>query len=676
MIKLIIDDKDADLLQTEQIITEYRVADIGNISARAGTKSIQFKLPKTANNKAIFDSAHVITSVSDKPYKNIKARLFVDGIDMKMAYCILERVDDYYNIRLYGVNANLYDALKKKKLADLDLNHLNHHWDVHSLAETEDINYPLKYAVVDYNIDSPNDACSNANNHVYLGTLLPCVYENYLIQKVINEAGYSLDNKLLEESIMKEREPLIPLGSRTYKRDTNPHKYIGEFTLPAINTLLGNPQEAVFSIDITRQNEKLFRVLPAYGNDEILELQDDVKIKVRGNIRVKGTSVLAPPLDFSSLVVRLEYSNTTNLYNTYEIANTTIYPTFVDFPFDIEIEVTRGYIPIYGPVSEFRTIVISGYDETFYELEYDLANCWFDIYEAEVLEADVIEYEVPILSGGGLSANFVKGKDYVTVANQLPDFTQADFLKEYLKKFGSIISVDDLAKKVTITPFKSIKDNINLALDWSGKVDFSETPEIEFDLNYAQLNTFKYKDDDDVIKPIGTDKVVSIDNNTLAPEKIVIESKYSATESVERLWFRQIPQIKVFESYEFKKQSKPRCLLMAAELITINYLKTLNTSVGQYPMNLTPFCYFIRDGFNSLGFESNLYDLFYDYIFGVIDKSKSIKCNIRLTTADIVEFDGTKPIYIKEFDSYFYVSSIKFEYTRNAPAECELIKLL
>jgi hypothetical protein len=43
MIRLVIEGKDADVLQTETIVGEYAIAPIGDISKRVGARSTNFK---------------------------------------------------------------------------------------------------------------------------------------------------------------------------------------------------------------------------------------------------------------------------------------------------------------------------------------------------------------------------------------------------------------------------------------------------------------------------------------------------------------------------------------------------------------------------------------------------------------------------------------------------------
>lgn len=83
-------------------------------------------------------------------------------------------------------------------------------------------------------------------------------------------------------------------------------------------------------------------------------------------------------------------------------------------------------------------------------------------------------------------------------------------------------------------PYKKILDNITNAIDWTGKIDFTNRPKTEFKLDYAQHNYLRYKDDESVIKPDGTDYDLTIVDERLQYEKKLIELLYSATESVYR----------------------------------------------------------------------------------------------------------------------------------------------
>ena len=242
---------------------------------------------------------------------------------------------------------------------------------------------------------------------------------------------------------------------------------------------------------------------------------------------------------------------------------------------------------------------------------------------------------------------------------------------------NSICTIDERNKVFTIVPYKKLKDNIGLATDWSGKLDFTNKPKTEFKLDYAQNNYLKYKDDTKVVKPVGTDKTFTIDDNTLEYEKTIIQLAYSACETVKRV-NRNIANIKVFEGLEFKDPSTPRIVLIRFEDFTFIYRQNDVNNVDAVTLTTdVPIGFFIDTTQEySNGFDNDLFNQFFLFIIGVIDYAKIIECEMRLTTLDIANFEPLKPVYIREFDAHFYVNKIKFEYTSRKSSVVELIKLL
>lgn len=655
MIRLVINGRDADVLQTETIVGEYAIAPIGDISKRVGARSIQFKLPKTSNNKAIFESSEIATSTSKIPYRNLPCRIYVDGVDMNMQFCILESVDDNYNIRMYGGNSVLFDWLKDRKLADLNLRHLNHHWKVDHIAVSKDKDYPLKYALIDYNEDSPNYGIDESDSSSWMGTLLPVVYEHYLIEKCITEGGYTLNNETENSIMFADYTPVVPFGAVTLQRDNNNEKYFGNFICTGLE-FTGLQWLNVSQREVYYLNDPFQRIT----------FQDEVKVKVRGNIRARvlALDAIFGIAELKIILQRTDSASSTGLVDVY-IADTVLTDTiYHDYPFDFELTVEKAYF-FYNLIAitpaTFWTAVPNNY-----EVEY--SACSFEVYEVDVTKVMPLLYEQTIDD---------PYCEYVTVASNLPDFTQAEFIKQYMLRTNSICTIDERNKIFSIVPYKKLKDNIGFATDWSGKLDFTNKPKVEFDLDYAQRNHLKYKDDNDVIKPIGTDKTFTIDDKTLEYEKVIIQLQYSASESVYRA-NHDISQIKVFKDYLFRQQSSPRNLLLRFEDFEFRYRPNRTDAIDAVTL-LTdvPIGFFIDTTQEySNGFDNDLFNQFFLFITGVIDYAKVIECEMRLTTLDIANFDPLKPVYIREFDAHFYVNKIKFEYTSRKSSVVELIKLL
>ena len=659
MIRLVIEDTDVDVLQTETIVGEYAIAPIGDISKRVGAKSIQFKLPKTTTNKALFESSELASSYSNMPYHRLKCRIYVDGVDMQMLFCILESVDEYYNIRMFGLSADFFNNLKDKKLADLDLRWLNHHWEIGEVNRFTDITLPLKYPVIDYNIDSPNDAINDTDSQIYIGTLYPVVEEHFLIEECCTQNGYTLENRTKDAPIFADNIPVIPLGSRKWERDLDGDRYLGEFTL--FN--MPSTSDIWLVQSIVGQRQIYYQYGYNIGSNIIqyTYLADQVKMK----IHFKADFDCTPPVVIAPIVQTIEVVYADGL-GGYIVAHV------------INIPITSGVTNTYEEIFEFSIGVLTpaagapwgfrAVQNSFYAIMG--TNASFEVLECEILKdtnTDILYNPIqPHI------------RTYITVASNLPDFSQADFMKAYLQKTNSICYVDERHKSVLIVPFEIVKNDLTNAVDWSGKVDYKDTDIVTFDLGYAQHNYLKYKDDTDVIKPTGTDKDFQLNDNTLEVEKTIVTVPYSATESVSRLGGILVPKINSFENYLVKKEFKPRCLLMKYASGSFMYRKNQTNTTDAIAITTNiPYCHFILDTeeFN-YGFGNSLFNEFWLYIIGVIDKAKVFNVPMQLSTLDIINFDFLKAVYIAELDSHFYVSKIKFDYTSRKSSIVELIKLL
>jgi hypothetical protein len=90
-----------------------------------------------------------------------------------------------------------------------------------------------------------------------------------------------------------------------------------------------------------------------------------------------------------------------------------------------------------------------------------------------------------------------------------------------------------------------------------------------------------------------------------------------------------------------------------------------------------PVTWFIRtDKTYNLGFANSLIPSYYNTLQRVLDRTKIVNVNVRLTPLDINQLDFLKPVYIDKFNSYFYISKISgFDSTKVDSVEVELVKL-
>ena len=657
-------------VQPQELAGEYNLANVGDLSKRLGSKTNQFTLPPTANNRAIFENANQTLSNTGLPYTMIPCQLLSDGVDMKFSKLILNSSGDYgFKVTLFDTSVSFFDLIKGKELKDLDLTHLNHHWSLDSLAQFDDYDSPLTYPVTDCQVDSPNDAFPNGSSNVYLGVLLPMMNENYLIEKIVNERGYNLDNKVLNDGYFEDRKPVIPVGVNNYVLDKNlESRYKLDANLIAIPT--GSTSGLIWNIYTIQQKETYYTTGFPHGSANFggdISFPESVGFTFDLHLELFNQDV-APEL----IRVELLGSNENNTFTVYHNFFITVPPNIVT-PYVLDF---NGTVKCFQTqLQQFSQLQVRVYSAVATNVYSSVGACTLNLYNFESLQD-----EVPARFTNANTKDIIT---YVTIANNLPQFTQAEFLKEYCLKYGSIIVVNDYRKTVTIRPYKDLF-NLGNSEDWSGRVDYTEKPEILYQVDKI-IGEYLYgeKMEEDATtkkpypKPIGTDLTIDL-GEVVKSDKL--ELKYDASRTNVMSYGIEVAKIPAFESYGYIGSDKTPCLMMRQQTGGFAYKDTAVTGIGTnfYTTTGRHFTtYFIESAnvFN-LGFDNMLFDIFYETISKAInDKPIIIKCLMRLGLDKIANFSGENPVYIKELDGYYIVNKIVTSLNTNDSAEVELIKI-
>jgi hypothetical protein len=243
--------------------------------------------------------------------------------------------------------------------------------------------------------------------------------------------------------------------------------------------------------------------------------------------------------------------------------------------------------------------------------------------------------------------------------------------------------VDEENKTVTLWTFNEIEKNINNGLDWSAKLDLTEEPEVKYLIDeYAQSNAFKWMKDEEEQQPSGTNGYILIGNENLEPEKEIVTLDFASTFSDLMLLNIPVPRIGIFEVLEYKKEKKPRLLILHRQAPddfadTSDFIYRLNfQSETLSGADLIPLCRFINTDFDyNLGFGNSLLD-YYSAIRNITTNYKQVSCMLRLNASDINQLDFLKPVYIKYFNAFFYVSKIKgYKAGSSESTQVELVKI-
>jgi len=251
MIKLYIDGQLCDLSGSETIGIDYAMFSIEDIAKRKGSRSYNFDLPKTTNNRKIFEVSEEVTNLSRKPYRKLSALLYSDGVDLQIRFAELTASGEMYSVNLYGSNASFFDIIKNRKLTDLDLSSQNHYWTfanvVTGLTNTYEAGDYYCYPIIDYGVD---DSAMNNTVRVANPTYLPpALFVDAILVKMFSEAGYTLVNTMNDITDYANERPIMPTTS----------------------TYVGNKYNVVFDIAADAASK-----INRYGNVNIISINSIV----------------------------------------------------------------------------------------------------------------------------------------------------------------------------------------------------------------------------------------------------------------------------------------------------------------------------------------------------------------------------------------------------------------
>jgi len=172
---------------------------------------------------------------------------------------------------------------------------------------------------------------------------------------------------------------------------------------------------------------------------------------------------------------------------------------------------------------------------------------------------------------------------------------------------------------------------------------------------------------------------LTIDNANLEAEVDLVEVLFASSVVNQRLVAEDIAQVGIYETGVFKSTRVPRILNVDFKqminqpilpLILKDGVSTIDTYID------VPVPYFIKDADFNLGFGNNILDNYYSLIRSVMGQSKILTLLVRLNAADINQLNFTIPIYLQQYESYFYINKIE-GYSPNSNTSCsvELVKL-
>lgn len=229
---------------------------------------------------------------------------------------------------------------------------------------------------------------------------------------------------------------------------------------------------------------------------------------------------------------------------------------------------------------------------------------------------------------------------YFPIAYNLPAIKIIDFVKFLAAITGTfpLQMGDDNA--VQFVPFATIWDNIPNAKDWTRRVvarSLSNKPkELDFKIgNYAQLNQYKWKEDDTVFG--NYDGTLEIDNKTLDDSKVIITFPFAATDGNRVPTYTAITYGGGFTGRTSGGQYKA-----CKERILQLYKGTNDRAALKFDLDM-----------------DNILKTKYRKLKESLQAAKVIKERVMLSDVDLLNFDERVPVYLAQYGAFFAVTEIK-----------------
>lgn len=515
MLTLTLDGQLVDLPADADVALSYQVHNLHDVESRESAFSEQFTLPRTNRNLRVLEVAHSLDSESQAPYRLVPAVLEQNGLVLLEGTAFLERSADGFDVILAGKGAELFALVGDKPLRSLDLSALNHAYTfaqvklASSYGMTQGYFYPIvddgRFTNREVNLDGATVQFSELN---------PAVYSDTVLRQLVREAlpGWRVTGSLLEQPTYQRH--VLPSAS---PYPVHRAGYVEVFQASAASDVLQSAvapaRDIVFPIiyfqdRVTDPNNRLVQV-PGNATSWLLPAEDtDYTVKLRLNVRLNGDAVEPGEGSTPQAIIRV-------------------------------VEDGRGIVQ--------QSVLFEGDWKSGFTTLNKRVNLDFTVRRGGAGQQVYVQMflrdgmSLTVLPGATISFEAlprVYPPSLVHVDASLPATTQGDFLRLLFTQFNVIPQVDAVAQTLRLDVFNDVLDNLaaERVVDWSGKVDFSQRPELTYALdNTGQRTEFVYADtseeyDGTVASDLGLG-ALSVPNYTLPQQVTAYESAYALAEN-------------------------------------------------------------------------------------------------------------------------------------------------
>jgi len=463
-----------DLDKNVDIDFTYSIADISDFEKRTTTYSKTVVLPGTAHNSFLLgnyfdfninnDYSNTLDNVgvNFNPLKKAFTKVTLDNVEVFVGVLRLLEITSkdgeiQYQCALFGSLGGLFSAVGEKLLTDLDLDALDHTYDITTIQNswntTDLVTQGYVYPNANYGLGL-NEALTQFD----VKNFRPAISVKRIFDEIVSQAGYTYtgdfwDSNNLDKLILQNGE----------------EKFSAFYDTLAVASTNGMDFTAILQNGLTI-NSTTDRIINENG--------DTLNLKINFNLNASNG------LGFGcSAILQLNHYDVTNVLKSSE--NTTIGYGYGIPPYNVNVQFDKNIILEQGDYFKIFLIIdnpfsgFPGSDPGFFTL--------YPSTSIVTVTAISSTSKIPAIYN-----STILGKSIVPEG-----IKQSEFLKNIINLFNLYIIQDpDNEFNLTFIPYPQFYDG-NI-IDWTDKKDlsngFSIKPSTEF---VPKSYSFKYKDDTD-----------------------------------------------------------------------------------------------------------------------------------------------------------------------------------
>lgn len=666
--------------QDAQIALSLQAFTFDNLGSRRGSYSNVFEVAKTNEIRALFDNCDLVTSVTDIPYRKNACQIFVDGILIVEGTAVIRETKENYRLYVSAGNSDFFKAISGIKLTDVDLTEWDHLYDGTGVTErretTEGFIYPnIDYGFLEY--APPGEASYSFR------FFQPSFWAKTIIEKAVANLGYTLTGELLQTLTYKSLAVLCRGAVADLLDSLAQYRFTIDY-----NQLTGDTEEKISFPDRVTDKSLLYKANLTAGHFTYSPNVAD-PVEIRFEISLTGKVITNLPRRYTNAEVWVDLL----IYNAAGTLLLTVSPLPVSFEnrffgiFNIyrapssgtlERDLNFTYPSRREDVITFNTLINGTADLTTLRFGWQVRSNRPG-YGLKYLRFENLEFKINQVPNNGTRLGGPNIPIIVKAENVLPAApTVGDLFLTIANLEGAIIQVDETTKRVHTAKLDSLITNKARALDWSGKLDLSEEPEVFYALEgFAKKNFWEFQGDDKdpFLEPNTGRGQLNVDNDNLEAERVIFTSKFSPVPVLPTLQSsRTMGKVFTGEKYTFdgfnynlNEDLKlidfgPRIAVLSPAEASLDI--QIEANEINYEVNAS-----------ALSFERALADN-YRLLRAVVNNTKVTEALYLLDLPDLQRLDFTVPVYVDYFGDFFYIEQIKqFKVNKRESCFVRLIKL-